>query len=642
MKRSASRGMELILLPTLLILQIRSKTDAFTLPRNYGHGLEKCRTSVVSPASRHGESMKLNVFGKGSDDENETVEETTKQEKKRGFLPFFSRRVQNPKDASSDTNNDDTADEDEATATTAVAAILEEPRKDPQPPPPPPQKVEETPEDMAKSLRDQAMRARLEAERMDAELTLSKIERLEKQLSQAKSKGESVDDLQLQMDNLQAKLRGEAPKPVSVTPKPQATPEPPTATVATEDVERSFVSNVEISRKPLKTDDLVSGSDLEEIKKNFEEGPGFIKKIVATMVDMEYDDISDINATELALRTVMMKNGDFSYSSLPKPSFTKEEIEKASKAIDGGSWDAPYVSAEMEKLADGNKTLLAMYGLEHDYYTGSRLGNDQDAMQELSKIAEGEDWLQGIIEAANQTAVDRSIDTLYPKCTRKEGGEPSMAQVQMLTSSVLPKVDFVSTGKPEPVLGGYVIRGNHKYENGDDLIAAIDKKIEATSLGDKMTVLYCSDFTVFAKAEEEDIDLDTLLNDQPPILYVTGPDICRERKRLALSAASAFGLATTWYLAIYPFLLNPTLSKKIEEQLGLAEAGMPYDLDWLTELSVPLFVTFIGIQLSHELAHRLVAGLYNVRCRTCTRNGLTGNRHTIISFRFLFIVYFFR
>jgi len=34
---------------------------------------------------------------------------------------------------------------------------------------------------------------------------------------------------------------------------------------------------------------------------------------------------------------------------------------------------------------------------------------------------------------------------------------------------------------------------------------------------------------------------------------------------------------------------------------------MAYDLGWLTELSLPLFVTFIGIQLAHEAGHKLAA-----------------------------------
>ena len=59
-------------------------------------------------------------------------------------------------------------------------------------------------------------------------------------------------------------------------------------------------------------------------------------------------------------------------------------------------------------------------------------------------------------------------------------------------------------------------------------------------------------------------------------------------------------------------MLNPTLAKRVEDQVALADASMAYDLNWLTDLSVPLFVAYIGILAVHELAHRVVAGFYEV------------------------------
>jgi hypothetical protein len=56
--------------------------------------------------------------------------------------------------------------------------------------------------------------------------------------------------------------------------------------------------------------------------------------------------------------------------------------------------------------------------------------------------------------------------------------------------------------------------------------------------------------------------------------------------------------------------------KRTEEQLALADASMAYDLSWLTELSLPLFFTFIGILAAHETGHRVVASLNEVRLYT--------------------------
>ena len=45
--------------------------------------------------------------------------------------------------------------------------------------------------------------------------------------------------------------------------------------------------------------------------------------------------------------------------------------------------------------------------------------------------------------------------------------------------------------------------------------------------------------------------------------------------------------------------------------MQMADANMAYDLTWLTDLSLPLFAMFMGIQLVHELGHRAVAAVYH-------------------------------
>jgi len=52
--------------------------------------------------------------------------------------------------------------------------------------------------------------------------------------------------------------------------------------------------------------------------------------------------------------------------------------------------------------------------------------------------------------------------------------------------------------------------------------------------------------------------------------------------------------------------------KRAEEQMQLTDANMAYDLTWLTDMSLPLFATFVVIQLAHEVGHRVVAAAYGV------------------------------
>jgi hypothetical protein len=214
---------------------------------------------------------------------------------------------------------------------------------------------------------------------------------------------------------------------------------------------------------------------------------------------------------------------------------------------------------------------------------------------------------------SNFTELDGMAESLFPNACRKEGETPTMAQANILVADVLPKAGFNPSGKPEPIEGGYIIRGTNKLDNGDALIESIDEKLQKSSIGGKMSVFYINDFTVFT---EDQLETNFNPGHTDPILLVTGPNVYREPRRLLYSAVSAFGIASSWYLSIYPFLLNPDLMKRAEEQMSLADANMAYDLTWLTDLSLPLFLTFMGIQLTHEIGHRAVASAYGVSLKS--------------------------
>jgi hypothetical protein len=602
----------LLLLSFALFLQ----TDAFS-PRTPARALKSVLAN--KPDSFLGSPLHL------SGDKNDEGDEPRQSKRKRDMLPFFGRFTKSKKENKEVLmkHDDDEAlvkhDDDEASRNTSEAAMVtsetqataletqatasetQATASETQATAPTTNKAAE----MANTLRAQAERVRLEAERMDVKLTLDKIEKFELKLVRAKTKGEPVDDLQLQLDNLQAKLRGEAPKS-RVAPVPTL-PDIPL------DIEPKAAAQKGTFNGSLSTMDGMFGKDFDETLTLVQGSPAFIRKLVATLVECDFNSIDDLNSTEVARRITMMNSGDYSYSNLPKPAFTQSQIDEAIVEVEKQTGDQSYPKQFIE-LASGNVTKLALYSLEYKHYISSRIGTDKDALDMIVKVGEGEEWMKPLLEAINQTAVDRSIETLFPKCMRKEGiVEPTMAQVQLLVANVLPEVKFASTAKAEKVLGGYVIRGSHKYETANQLIDAIDKELSKANLADKMTVFYSPDFTIYAQVEEDGLDLDFFDPDeQAPILYVTAPDITVDRQRVLLSITSAFGLATSWYLSLYPFLLNPDIAKRVEDQLALADASMAYNLDWLTELSVPLFVSFLGIQLSHELAHRAVAASYGV------------------------------
>lgn len=84
-----------------------------------------------------------------------------------------------------------------------------------------------------------------------------------------------------------------------------------------------------------------------------------------------------------------------------------------------------------------------------------------------------------------------------------------------------------------------------------------------------------------------------------------------------------------WYGSIYPFLANSKLLDRANESMDLADAGMSSDLSWLSEMSIPLFLTFMALQAVHEIAHVTVAKSKNFEVSIPTLvpsilSGLTG------------------
>jgi len=289
--------------------------------------------------------------------------------------------------------------------------------------------------------------------------------------------------------------------------------------------------------------------------------------------------------------------------------------------------------------ANGNATQLALYALEYDYFIN-------ESSERLLSLPIGEITPEFLQDLVNQTSGEMAFSALYPKCTRKEGEEPTISQVEALINTVLPQAKFSSSSKPQKVAGGYIVSGTHKYENGDALIDAIDRELAKSSLADKMTIVYTPNYAsgleamnIFNENVESLEFLEMTAEDieQEPVLYITGPNIVRDTNRLGLTITSILGLATSWYLSIYPFLLNDAIGKRVDQELELLDASMQPDLTWLTDLSFPLFVTFIGLQLVHELAHRAVAGANGVKLSvpTFVPSLITGVTSSVTTFKTL-------
>lgn len=497
--------------------------------------------------------------------------------------------------------------------------------------------VDEAPKEVdaaerSRQLKAQAERLRLEAERMDAELTLEKIARLERELAAAQrakerhqddddkdgpngrtssKSSDKVEEIQREMEALRAKIRGEKPpaptvRKAATTSVDQTKPR----VMPVETHKPGMTVKIELPSK-LPMPGPFSQENFDRICNDLKDSPDFVKKLMANLVELDYENAADMNVTEIAVRMEQLERMDLSFSRRPLPEFTDEDIARAKEDIRFNSWYKDVLvmletDQDRAELIKSNETELALRALAYEFYM-------EDKEIEIAKLSPGESFFEGLIEGS----IDQTIETLYPKCMRKEGSvEPTLAEVQKLVSDILPKASFVPSEKPEKVLGGYIVRGSSRASNGDALIAAIEREISKSQLQDKLNVFYAKDFTMFAKASEKALNSDDMeavdLDELPPILYVTTRDVARQPRRVALTLVTALGVATSWYLSVYPFLLNNGIMARVDEQITLADSNMAYDLSWLTDLSLPLFISFMGIQVTHEIGHRLAAGLYNV------------------------------
>ncbi len=593
-----------------------------------------------------------NKEGDASNKKISSIEESEsgEREKKRSKIPFFGR-LKRSRNGPKEAEKEQKERQAEPVAIATTASGVRPPKSKKKDPP--------NPDD----LKLMAERARLEAERLDAELTLAKIEKLEQQLVKSKkeSEGDSdsdrdvVDDLQYQLDVLKAKLNGD-PAPVrkataqapvvsqastvSVEEASTASKDEPVIRVAVEkkevEVARSGMLEIDDAKVLERAKHIAeSNSDIFSTasKADMDESPEFILMAIAPFFDLKVERNKKVDRVELARRGKMLEEFDYSFFEREPPSFDKSAIRRKKLEILAEGQDKTEfvdfmnefmeggkacVTQNMIEKANGNTTQLALYSLEYEYYVFDNMDNI---------IGNIENDLSSIL--SNQTY----FSSMYPKCVNDRGQnkgddyvseEPTEAQIEVLSKTILPAVKFSSSSKPQKVPGGYVIKGSHKFDDGDALIQAIDDEIAKSrpNLQDQLTVLYTPSYGPMNDSDLQDMenianmDMNTIMADpdvldmfagSEPILYITGPNIVRDSNPVALAFTSALGLATSWYLSVYPFLLNTQIANRIDADLQLVEANLQPDLSYLTDLSIPLFLSFIGIQLVHEVAHSLTA-----------------------------------
>ena len=549
----------------------------------------------------------------------------------------------------------------------------------------PKEKKQLSPIEQAKVLRDQAEKARLEAEKLDIILTLEKIEKLEKKLASkiVKDDPSKAEDVKKQIQVLKAKLDGDEnentkSKHINGT-KSEVSIENKSATGDSAHVRSqkdldSVLESVVAQSKAKVANDTLSLSEIESRVQHFNDAPQFIKDLLVKANGM---DINDLNATELVIKLYddekrfNVQNTASDYVKVPE--FTQEQIDEVLEAVkmvpqfiknmygdelknndtaiaimmleeefrEGRLVEMPTITQKMidDKLEEfqwipqflrgDNDTALAIELIKSDYRRNGRKykqGSTEEGTvdSDVSSVSNKGGLFGFGRDSKDKTDKENMVEALFPQSTRKEGEEVSAELIKSCISDVLSKDNiWMVTGPPEKVPGGFIIRGNSNYESGKELIEAIDKNMEKSRLKEQISIFYVFDPTPVTKEQVEGGE------ERSPVLFVTGSNIARDPAPIQRSLISAVAFGTIWYNALLPFLLNDKIMKLADEQLALADASMSANLDFLNDMSFPLFAATVAIQLSHELAHFVVAHANGLKITLPTfvpslATGLTG------------------
>lgn len=459
------------------------------------------------------------------------------------------------------------------------------------------------------------------------------------------------------------------------------------STVSKNNVDSTILSVIEEAKKnpqELKPPTSLTTEELESRIQKFNDAPMFMKELVVNAAGMQMD---NLNTTALILK---LDNDESVYKEqqLPNkekavPNFSQEQIDEVVEAVkfvpqfvknlygdeiknndtaiallmledewkEGKIIEMPEITQQMidnkleevkwvpQFLRGDNDTELALQLIKMDFKNNPRkfraevlgesetMKTDSTSMGEDKSSSNDEGFfsssLFGGSENLEKTAADSLVENLFPKTIRRQGEEPSENELKVAIAEVFAKDNtWTISQPPDKVPGGFIIRGYTKYETGKELMEAIYKNLERSKLGEKLSVFYIFDPTPVTEEQMND-------GERPPVLFVTAPKVVRDPEPIQRSIISSLALGFVWYNSLIPYLLNDKYMKLADEQLALADASMPANLDFLNDVSFPLFASILGIQVAHEIAHAVAAKLNGIEISFPTlvpslESGLTG------------------
>lgn len=450
----------------------------------------------------------------------------------------------------------------------------------------------------AERLREQAKRVKLEAQKMEAELTLEKIEKLEKTVKSLSSSNDKDDekklekkrkDIKIKIQNLAKNLDPNllSTLPISIVQIDEAenndlalqtvetnlykskddAAASATSTSATTNIETNLYKNRTFS-KPKPT---INESDLLAAVDYFNSLPKQMRKTLANAIDLD-DEFTNPSIIVLGLYE-FMGTDSVSPTRLSRLYNNIQEQSSTQKNLKGGD------RTTMDEA-------LSMLEQNKNKGIGSIFGNS-------------------IQNTDDNVRLETMIESFLPRVTRKEGMEPTLADVNMLKlCKILGKETFQMSAAPQSIPGGFILRGEMVPKlrgDCDELIRRIDEMIENSDSmpndwNEKFQVNIMTDPTPQLFEDEESFDGET-------VLVVHTRDLRPTTNQFILSGVTTLSLFLTFIFSIAVFSQNEV----VMERLTSANAIGDLDLAWFNQLISPLLISLGLTQAFHEAGHLFIA-----------------------------------
>jgi hypothetical protein len=440
-------------------------------------------------------------------------------------------------------------------------------------------------------LQQQANKMKLEAEKLEAELNLEKIKKLElaigatEHIKDKKKKVQKWNDIRADIKALASRID---PSVLESLEK----------TIVAEE-ERTIAST---SVMPRDTNTVMDNEEVKMDSPRVSTETNLYAKRQRIVSSMGNTDKEKITEAELAAAVEL-------YVLLPRP---MRRALARSIDLDDNRTDPAIIVLNLFDLRESlsDETLQRLY--QEELLSREQNGSgDQKPLDVAMKTTgiekrEPDDPFNPFAypDANNVRDVNSMVENFLPRQTRKEGMVPTKEEADMFVTQVLGKVGkktFQPSGPVESISGGFLIRGNMVSPlkgDGDKLMELLDESIVEMmpkEWNEKYQVSYIVDPTPQMFVDEN-------VNGSP-VLLVHARDMSPSTNILLTTGVSSVSLFLTFVFAISIFGQNDTVMQRITAVQG----QLDYDLTWFNQLLTPFLVALGVTQVCHEMSHLAVA-----------------------------------